>query len=550
MRIQTKLCVAFLVLFFAPSLYAQDDSKPQEIVSSSLGKTKNVHREGDQLYFAGQFTPADLELLKSESFERIITLRTDGEIDWQEEKRVTEAGMEFIKVPFRAPDTMTDEIIEKVRELLSDRNKKTLFHCGSANRVGGVWIPYRVLDQGVELETAVKEAKTIGLRTAGYLDKAVDYVKRNKTDSGPGKIEKASLGKTKNVHREGDRLYFAGQFTKDDLDKIKSESFSRIITLRTDGEIDWNEEQAVKDVGIEFVKVPFRGPDSLTDDVFETIRKLLRDDSKKTLFHCGSANRVGGVWIPYRVLDQGVDLETAIKEAKEIGLRNEGYQRRAEAYIKKKRVSEPDESVKPGINDSFKSAELNVDDYVKRFEIESREVYSARDAIVKATGIGPGSWVADIGAGTGLFTRLFEQEVGQGGWVFAVDISPRFLEHISATSAENGSTNVSAVLCTDKSVSLPTESVHTVFVCDTYHHFEYPAKTLDSIFRALKPGGSLVIVDFEKIPGVTREWLMNHVRADKSLVRAEIQDAGFTFVEEVKVEGLKENYMLVFRRPK
>ena len=66
-----------------------------------------------------------------------------------------------------------------------------------------------------------------------------------------------------------------------------------------------------------------------------------------------------------------------------------------------------EESVKPGINDKFVNPDLNVDSFVKKFEVESREVYVLRDAIVAACEIEVGDTVADVGAGTGLFSRLF-----------------------------------------------------------------------------------------------------------------------------------------------
>jgi len=56
----------------------------------------------------------------------------------------------------------------------------------------------------------------------------------------------------------------------------------------------------------------------------------------------------------------------------------------------------------------------------------------------------------------------------------------------------------------------------------------------------------LLILDFEKIPGKSRKWLIDHVRADKETVKAEILEAGFTFKDEVKIEGFKENYVLRF----
>ena len=81
----------------------------------------------------------------------------------------------------------------------------------------------------------------------------------------------------------------------------------------------------------------------------------------------------------------------------------------------------------------------------------------------------------------------------------------------------------------------------------SYHHFEYPQATLASIYRALRPGGTFVIVDFERIPGKTREWLLNHVRCGKKQVISEVTAAGFEMVEEVQL-GFQENYFLRFRR--
>ena len=92
-------------------------------------------------------------------------------------------------------------------------------------------------------------------------------------------------------------------------------------------------------------------------------------------------------------------------------------------------------------------------------------------------------------------------------------------------------------------------SIDVAFVCDTYHHFEYPTASVASLRDALKPGGRLVIIDFERIPGKTREWVLNHVRAGKEVFTKEIESVGFVKEKEVKVSGLKENYTLIFRSP-
>jgi SAM-dependent methyltransferase len=85
-------------------------------------------------------------------------------------------------------------------------------------------------------------------------------------------------------------------------------------------------------------------------------------------------------------------------------------------------------SARPEINAVFLDEQMNVQQFVDRFEGESRAVYAQREAIVGALALSPGDAVADIGAGTGFFSYLFAESVGDDGRVFAVEISPRFLD--------------------------------------------------------------------------------------------------------------------------
>lgn len=365
----------------------------------------------------------------------------------------------------------------------------------------------------------------------------------------PTGVQPAELGATRNVHQCGN-LFLAGQFSKDDIGTIGHQQITRVISLRTEGEIDWDEKSELEAAGIDLVKVPFRSPDSLTDEVFDKIRALLKDESKITLFHCGSANRVGGVWLPYRVLDQGIDLETALAEAKEIGLQTRFIEEKAIDYIKRHESPPPtgEASVKPGINQAFLDPNLDVDAFVKRFEIESREIFTCREQILAACQIKKGDTIADVGAGTGLFTKMFSVEAGENGWVYAVDIAPRFIEHINDECVKLDLNNVTGVVCAQNSINLPPKSVDVVFVCDTYHHFEYPQSSLASIHRALKDGGRLIVIDFDRIPGQSREWLLGHVRAGRDVFRSEIEAAGFKLSEEKKISGFKENYFFTFSK--
>jgi predicted methyltransferase len=205
--------------------------------------------------------------------------------------------------------------------------------------------------------------------------------------------------------------------------------------------------------------------------------------------------------------------------------------------------------VDPEINKRFLDPELDLKRWQKTFEGESREVYASRNEVIAALKIKPGQSVADIGAGTGFYLWDFASVVGPKGHAYGVDISPRFLEHMRKQVADAKIANATIVTGSERSVELPEQSVDVVFICDTYHHFEYPQATLASIRKALRPGGTLAIVDFKRVEGESSKWILNHVRAGKEVFRKEIETAGFAFVEESKVEGLRENYMLQFRRP-
>jgi predicted methyltransferase len=203
-----------------------------------------------------------------------------------------------------------------------------------------------------------------------------------------------------------------------------------------------------------------------------------------------------------------------------------------------------EKSVKPGINKPFENPDLP--EYVKKFEGESREIATKAKEIVAACKLKPGMAVADVGAGTGLFTRKFAIEVGAKGKVYAVDISAPFLRYIEKTCAETGIKNVETISCDQFSTKLPKNSVDLVFICDTYHHFEYPQRTLQSIYDALRPGGQLVLIDFHRVEGKSSEFVMGHVRAGQEVFVREITAAGFKETGQESI--LKENYFVRFEK--
>ncbi len=204
-----------------------------------------------------------------------------------------------------------------------------------------------------------------------------------------------------------------------------------------------------------------------------------------------------------------------------------------------------EQNVSPGINDHY-LADPDYDTWVGVFESPGREVYDKRREVVSALAIRPGMDIADIGAGTGLYTRAFSHETGPAGRVYAVDIAANFIDGIMRQARASGVKNVTGIVNSAKDSGLEPASIDLAFVCDTYHHFEYPQSMLQSIHDALRPGGSLVIIDFRKIRGFSSSWVMSHTRADKMTVIQEIETAGFKLTEDRDL--LKTNFYLRFTR--
>jgi ubiquinone/menaquinone biosynthesis C-methylase UbiE len=206
----------------------------------------------------------------------------------------------------------------------------------------------------------------------------------------------------------------------------------------------------------------------------------------------------------------------------------------------------PEIKIDSKINDPFKKPDVKR--FIATFESNNREVYTKRQEIVASLGLTPGMTVADVGAGTGLFTRQIADKVGPAGKVYAVDIAAEFLFHIADDARKRGQTQVVTVLGSQESTNLPKESVNLAFLCDVYHHLEKPAKTLASIRQALKPGGRLVVIEFDKVAGRSSEFVLKHVRASKSVFLKEIEAAGFTLIPTPNPPIFKENFFLSFKK--
>ena len=201
-----------------------------------------------------------------------------------------------------------------------------------------------------------------------------------------------------------------------------------------------------------------------------------------------------------------------------------------------------EQSVRPGINRHFEDPDWQ--QWVSTFERPGREVYDQRHAIVTASKVRPGMDVADIGAGTGLFTRLFAAAVEPDGTVYAIDIASTFIDNILRTCREQGLSNVTGIVNTPVDIGMPANTIDLAFITDTYHHFEYPQQTLTSIHQALRNEGRVIIIDFRRDPRISTNWVMGHVRGNREQVIQEVQAAGFRVLDDRPL--MRTNYFLEF----
>lgn len=190
----------------------------------------------------------------------------------------------------------------------------------------------------------------------------------------------------------------------------------------------------------------------------------------------------------------------------------------------------------------------NPEVFLDTMEVGSRELYAAREAVLAAAKIPVGARVADIGAGTGLYSLMFSQAVGASGVVYAVDIEPRFLKLINQRAADLDAKNVVSVLGRDTDVTLPSSSVDVVFIADTYHYFSDRQSIMSTVKDALRDGGRLVILDYTLDETHKDDARRAHVRFGKAGLVNEIESFGFRLIDDPEVAGLKEIYMVVFEK--
>jgi len=186
----------------------------------------------------------------------------------------------------------------------------------------------------------------------------------------------------------------------------------------------------------------------------------------------------------------------------------------------------------------------DVEQWVQRFESPEREKWQHTQWLLRSLELRRGAVVADLGAGTGYFTRRLSLMVGPEGKVYAVDIEPAMLEHIRVRK-DIVLDNVATVLAKPDDPMLPQGQIELILCVNTWHHIDNRIKYLKRVKAALKPGGRFVLVDFHEGEMPVGPPAGHKLKREDAI--AEFEKAGWKRVSESTL--LPYQYMIVFQPP-
>jgi len=171
-----------------------------------------------------------------------------------------------------------------------------------------------------------------------------------------------------------------------------------------------------------------------------------------------------------------------------------------------------------------------------------RDEWQKPDEVVKSMNLKPGDVIADIGAGTGYFTRRFAEAVSPGGLALGLEISSSNVELMKKDSERLGLDNYKALLVKTNDPGLDPGSVDVVFLCIAYHHLRNRVDYFKTTSRCLKKNGRVVIVDFYKKQMAIGPSPSHSV--SKEVVLEEMKAAGYKLLRDK--DFLQYQYYLEF----
>lgn len=189
----------------------------------------------------------------------------------------------------------------------------------------------------------------------------------------------------------------------------------------------------------------------------------------------------------------------------------------------------------------------NVMEYLDRLDRPERDQDQKPAQVVDALELKPGMHVADLGAGSGYFTRRFVEAVGETGKVYVIDVEPEALKYVEESLIRmHRRFEAEFILARPDNPKIPVESVDLIFVCDTYHHLEDRADYFRNVKTSLKPGGRIALIDFyhDERSG-DLDFPKRHLVPREKVIE-EMTAAGYRLAKEHRF--LPKQYFLEFTR--
>jgi arsenite methyltransferase len=191
----------------------------------------------------------------------------------------------------------------------------------------------------------------------------------------------------------------------------------------------------------------------------------------------------------------------------------------------------------------------NLNTYIQNLERPERDGYQQPEKVVGALNLTTGMVVADVGAGSGYFTRRLAQAVGDTGQVLAIDVEQKMLDYNKQELEKLGlGHRASYILGKPEDPTLPETSVDLVFMCNVYHHLEHHIDYLANTRGALTPNGRVVIIDFYHDDRSGHLGFPKHHLVPREHVISNMEQAGYTLSNEQTF--LPRQYFLEFVKNK
>lgn len=197
---------------------------------------------------------------------------------------------------------------------------------------------------------------------------------------------------------------------------------------------------------------------------------------------------------------------------------------------------------------SAQLAPRKAEEWVTTLEGPQRVASQKIDQVLAKLALKPGMVIADIGAGSGLFSRPLAKAVGPTGKVYAVDIQQDLLDHINQRDKEENIRNIRTVLGEYDDPKLPAPDVDLAFINDVLHHIQHRAVYLKALGTYIKPSGRIAIIEMNKDDPNTPHKNQPELLVGRDEILKWMSDAGFKLVDEHPDLFPGTKWFLVFGR--